>query len=114
MCEGYGNSRTLAPSIIDTNPIPCGFNLWYAVNWLLLRYYWNSQTGDAFMKSGLLCLLALVSIALRNAPLWAQGRDGGHGDQEARKNGWIFSLDEGITQAEKTGKPLMVVFRCVP
>jgi hypothetical protein len=70
--------------------------------------------GDAFMKFGLLCLLGFASLALVNTPLQAQGRDAGRGDQEARKNGWIFSLDEGIAQAEKTGKPLMVVFRCVP
>jgi len=66
------------------------------------------------MKSGLFVLLALAVVVLVDAPLMAQPRGPGRGDPEAGKNGWIFSLDEGITQAEKTGKPLMVVFRCVP
>ncbi len=29
-------------------------------------------------------------------------------------NGWLMNLDAGLTEAKKTGKPLMVVVRCVP
>jgi hypothetical protein len=35
-------------------------------------------------------------------------------DQDAIKNGWILNLDDGIKQAENSGKPLLVVLRCVP
>jgi hypothetical protein len=66
------------------------------------------------MKRGLLCILALALIGLANSPFKAQGRGPGRGEQEAAKNGWIFNLEEGIVQAEKSGKPLMVVFRCLP
>jgi hypothetical protein len=66
------------------------------------------------MKSGLFTLLAPTFLVLAAAPLLAQPRGPGRGDPEAAKNGWIFDLDEGITQAEKSGKPLMVVFRCLP
>ncbi|HEY1861646.1 MAG TPA: hypothetical protein VGG61_14900 [Gemmataceae bacterium] len=64
------------------------------------------------MKSGFLCLLALGFIFLADTSLNAQPR--GRGDADAAKYGWIFDLDEGIAQAAKSGKPLMVVFRCVP
>jgi hypothetical protein len=40
--------------------------------------------------------------------------DRGRPDADAAKNGWIFNLDEGFTQAKKSGKPLMVVIRCLP
>ena len=66
------------------------------------------------MRIGLSLLLALASVLLAAAPLLAQPRGTGRDDQAAGKNGWLSSLDEGITQAEKTGKPLMVIFRCVP
>ncbi|MHC4469816.1 MAG: hypothetical protein ACYTDY_05510 [Planctomycetota bacterium] len=33
----------------------------------------------------------------------------------AEENGWIYnSLAKGIAEAEKTGKPLLVVIRCPP
>ncbi len=35
------------------------------------------------------------------------------GKQAARK-GWLAGLDSGKALAKKTGKPLMVVFRCEP
>ena len=64
------------------------------------------------MKRGFLGLLALGFLFMATPSLYAQPR--GRGDADAAKNGWIFDLDEGISQAEKSGKPLMVVFRCVP
>jgi hypothetical protein len=66
------------------------------------------------MRITLFLLLALACVLLAAAPLFAQPRGVGRDDQTAGKNGWVFSLEDGITQAEKTGKPLMVVFRCVP
>jgi hypothetical protein len=67
---------------------------------------------EDFMKRGLPGLLALGLVLASISPLHAQPR--GRGDAESAKYGWISDLDEGITQAAKTGKPLMVVFRCVP
>ena len=64
------------------------------------------------MKSGLCCLLAFGFVILFNSSSSAQPR--GRGDVDAAKNGWLVDLEEGIAQAEKSGKPLMVVFRCVP
>ena len=36
------------------------------------------------------------------------------GDVSASRYGWVSSLQEGKAQASKTGKPMMVVIRCVP
>jgi hypothetical protein len=58
-----------------------------------------------------LALLALAVIALSDASLLAQGR---RGDWQAGENGWIFNLESGKARARTTGKPLMVVVRCVP
>lgn len=58
--------------------------------------------------------LTLVCLAVASSPLEAQFRKGPRGEQEAARKGWIFSLDSGREQARKTGKPLMVVVRCVP
>ena len=41
----------------------------------------------------------------------------GHEDDRkiAEKNGWVYDdLQKGITEAQRTGKPLMVVIRCPP
>jgi len=65
------------------------------------------------MKCGIVPLAAvgLVVLAVAEAP--AQFR-GPRGDQEAARNGWLFSLTEGKNRARASGKPLMVVVRCVP
>lgn len=34
--------------------------------------------------------------------------------REAAKLGWVFHYEEGVDQAKKSGRPMMVVFRCVP
>ena len=57
--------------------------------------------------------LALAALALTDSPVLAQrGRRGG--EQDAFRNGWVFGLSRGKELARKTGKPLMVVLRCVP
>jgi hypothetical protein len=66
------------------------------------------------MRCVCLVVLSIGFVALAESPLFAQPGGRGSGDQEAGKNGWVFSLEDGIAQAEKSGKPLMVVFRCVP
>jgi len=61
-------------------------------------------------------VLALIAgfLAWADAPLMAQSRGSRRGDAQAVKNGWLFNLEEGKTQARTSGKPLMVVLRCVP
>jgi hypothetical protein len=74
------------------------------------------------MRSRFVFLLALVFV-IPHAWLPAQQRskrgDGQRGgmrrrDQAAGEHGWIFSLEEGKAQARESGKPLMVMVRCVP
>ena len=57
------------------------------------------------------CLVAL-SLASTELPAFAQ--KGGRGMEQGSKFGWLASLTEGKAQAKKSGKPLMVVLRCVP
>ncbi len=64
------------------------------------------------MRCGTVAVAALGLMALAEAPGGAQFKGGGGPD--AGRYGWLFSLEEGKTQARKTGKPLMVVIRCVP
>ena len=65
------------------------------------------------MKSGLVVFMALSCATYFQGPLQAQPGPRG-GEQDAVKNGWLFSLEDGKAQAKKNGKPLMVVLRCVP
>jgi hypothetical protein len=60
--------------------------------------------------------LALVAIGLTGwvAPeAEAQGKGDRFGPN-AFSYGWLGSLEQGKAQARQTGKPLMVVVRCVP
>jgi hypothetical protein len=63
------------------------------------------------MRSSLV-ILALAGIALTDTEALAQR--GRRGDQDAVRNGWVMGLSEGKRLARSTGKPLMVVLRCVP
>jgi hypothetical protein len=54
--------------------------------------------------------LTLGLMTLANAPAPAQFRPG----DPAAQTGWLFSLEEGKSRARASGKPLMVVIRCVP
>jgi hypothetical protein len=65
------------------------------------------------MHSRFAALLALGAVALAGSPAPGQFR-GGRGEQNAGRYGWLSSLEEGKSQAARTGKPLMVVVRCVP
>jgi hypothetical protein len=56
--------------------------------------------------------LALGMVVLSVAPASAQLRP--RRDQDAGRYGWLPSLSTGKAQAQKSGKPLMVVLRCVP
>lgn len=63
------------------------------------------------MKTAVIACVALGAVLMADAPLQAQRRGR---DEDAVKHGWLSSLQEGKSQARKTGKPLMVVLRCVP
>ena len=66
------------------------------------------------MHSRFITLLAVGCLVLAEAPVEAQ--PGGHGGEngDAARHGWRFDLDAGKAEARKSGKPLMVVLRCVP
>jgi hypothetical protein len=63
------------------------------------------------MRIGIIAL-AVGFLLLSFHPVSAQGKRGR--DQDAAKYGWLPSLAEGKAQAKKTGKPILVVLRCVP
>ena len=68
-----------------------------------------------FMKVWYVCVAVLVFAGMTNASVLAQRRGPSRGNQQrAAQQGWISSLDEGMSEARKTGKPLMVVIRCQP
>jgi hypothetical protein len=65
------------------------------------------------MRSSVVIGLALAGIVLTDAAALAQrGRRGG--ERAGGGYGWLSSLDSGKRLARQTGKPLMVVIRCVP
>ena len=66
------------------------------------------------MKSGFAVLVALGFVVLSDTALLAQRRGPRFGDPQPARHGWLSSLEEGKAQARRTGKPLMVVLRCVP
>lgn len=55
---------------------------------------------------GLACILPRVELAL------AQGREQSRFD--AVENGWVFDYRKAQRRARQTGKPMMIVLRCVP
>jgi hypothetical protein len=65
------------------------------------------------MRSPVVAVLALAGIVLAEGPAWAQ-RGQRFGEPSAARYGWLFSLSAGKQKARETGKPLMVVLRCVP
>lgn len=59
-------------------------------------------------------LLAGLFVAGIAPEIRAQ-RGGFDGDfREAAKYGWLSSYQEGLNQAARLRKPMMLVFRCVP
>jgi hypothetical protein len=58
--------------------------------------------------------LLVVTAALGCASLVPHAEAQKGGMPNAFQYGWLGSLEQGKTEAAKTGKPLMVVVRCVP
>jgi hypothetical protein len=71
----------------------------------------HSWFQELFMKSRISTVLALGLMAGFGGSVSPQGKGG---DANAARNGWLSSLEEGKKQARESGKPLMVVIRCVP
>ena len=53
-------------------------------------------------------LILLGAALLSAAPALAQTKP------DARKHGWLESYSAGKAEAQRSGKPLLVVFRCEP
>jgi hypothetical protein len=68
------------------------------------------------MKARFACVAVLAIIGLCDTRVMAQPRRGPSRavQRAARAADWLGSLDDGLAEARRTGKPLMVVIRCVP
>ncbi len=64
------------------------------------------------MRSGMAVVCALGILAGSSSTGLAQR--GGRGFDQSARYGWLSSLSAGKAEASRTGKPLMVVVRCVP
>lgn len=62
------------------------------------------------MKCGIVTCLTFGALLMTAAPTGAQRAR----EDEGKKYGWLSSLEEGKAEARRSGKPLMVVLRCVP
>lgn len=62
----------------------------------------------------ILGFLATATLAATSSTAAAQFKGGKKGGGDGAKYGWLSSLAQGKEEARKTGKPLMVVIRCVP
>ncbi len=58
--------------------------------------------------------LALLAVFLLAAAVPAVGHAQSKASKLAPSLGWLSDLNEAKAQARKTGKPLLVVFRCDP
>ena len=66
------------------------------------------------MLSRSILVLGLSTLALSAEPALAQFKKGGTFGDPAARFGWLPSRSAGKAEAKKTGKPMMVVLRCVP
>jgi len=66
------------------------------------------------MNFRLVASVAFACVALFDASLFAQRGGPRRGDMDASRFGWLSSLDAGKARARASGKPIMVVIRCVP
>ncbi len=60
-------------------------------------------------------LLGTVALVLSLPGLgWAQRGGFNHDEKASQENGWLSGYRQGLDQARKLRKPMMLVFRCVP
>lgn len=78
----------------------------------------NSVEGQAGVTMRRLTALSALVVACLAVFTGGHARadrgDFGGDAQEAGKHGWLASYQEGLEQARKLRKPMMLVFRCVP
>jgi hypothetical protein len=68
-----------------------------------------------FMRASIAAVLVIAALAFGADDARAQFKGKGKGKAgSAGRYGWLSSLQAGKSQALKTGKPMMVVIRCVP
>jgi hypothetical protein len=72
----------------------------------------DNTLQETLMKICWLGMLAMGLFFQAGTALRAQHSNAQ--EDEAIKNAWLFSLEEGLKQADKTGIPILVVLRCVP
>jgi hypothetical protein len=65
------------------------------------------------MNRNHIALLFLACALLADYQSVARAGDPIRRDEGTSESVWIHNLDDGIKQAKKSGKPLMVVIRCV-
>ena len=63
------------------------------------------------MRRLLLGVMVLAVVGLTASPVLAQR---GLPPMAAARNGWLSDYPQAREQAKKTGKPIMLVFRCIP
>jgi hypothetical protein len=59
-------------------------------------------------------VLGVAVAGLMAGPVSAQGRGRALSPFELGQQGWLASYEQGKRLARQTGKPMMLVFRCVP
>jgi hypothetical protein len=77
------------------------------------------EESDAMVRSGsALTAALLVTVGLAVGPAYLQDRDTKVRNDRAAIGAtglWVYNdLSQGIALARKSGKPLLVIFRCVP
>jgi hypothetical protein len=60
-----------------------------------------------------IAILSLACVLLAAFSSVASARDPIRRDEGTGAGDWLLNLDDGIKQAKESGKPLMVVLRCV-
>lgn len=63
------------------------------------------------MKQCIILLLGIIGLTV-SPPALAQF--GVRWQREAREFGWLTNYQDAKDEAKKAGKPIMLVFRCVP
>jgi hypothetical protein len=66
------------------------------------------------MRTVVISSLALTILGLYAGCAEAQRGRGGASPQEAVRQGWLSDYGQARDRARQTGKPIMLVFRCVP
>ncbi len=69
--------------------------------------------SEHFMRTILVGSLALAVTGIFVGCVEAQ-RGRGTSPQEAARHGWLNDYREAKDRARQTGKPIMLVFRCIP